>query len=621
MLRRQSIIGLLTAGYGIEPVHIRIIGQTIELTGRQPGLPFQPMSSGNYTRTEKLLLEAARIFNSTLEYEELMAAVLRLVNTAVNCEGALVFRIDHEREDIKIRFMGRNDEEMRVFSHEPGAGVLSWSAEFKEAVIVNDPDNDPRVDNKIEEMSGLKIRSLLTVPLIGRGHMIGVVEAVNKLDGQFDEQDLDSLTGLNNQMAVAIDNAHLYRELRREAHEKDMLYEVGKKLSGRLSLNETMEEIIASLKQVTVFVAGGVFLIDDDNMDLSSIYAEGYDEDDNKIRLKFGEGLVGHVAGTGEAIIVPDVSQDDRYVSANARTKSEIVVPIRSSDKLIGVLTVESDIIGAFDQKSLNLFSAFAAQAAISIERAQMHEQLLERNTLNEQLRIARDIQRDFLPHEDPVISGYEACGTNISLGQVGGDYYDFIKIVEGQTGIAIADVSGKGVPAALIMAAFRASLIAEIRNNFAIKDIMTKVNLLLCESTEPGNYVTAFHSVLDSKNHILTYCNAGHNPPYLLRATGEVELLDEGGPVVGVTDLVPFNQKAVNLYSGDLIVMFTDGVTEVFDDAGEQYGEARLLELIKKHRDLSAIDLQNKIKNTVIEYASDHHLFDDLTLVIVKRL
>lgn len=576
----------------------------------------------SHTRTEKLLLEAARIFNSTLEYEELMEAVLRLVTTAVNCEGALVFRIDDQRPDIKFRFLSRHETNMRTFYHHPGAGIEGWAAEFKEAVIVNDPANDPRVDSAIEELSGLRIRSLLTVPLIGRGQMIGVVEAINKLDGEFDEQDLDSLIGLNNQMAVAIDNAHLYRELRREAHEKDMLYEVGKKLSSRLSLNETIKEIVTTLKQVTDFIAGGIFLIDSENSDVCSIYAEGYAADAGKqIQLKFGQGLVGHVAASGEPMIVPDVSKDERYRSANDSTRSEIVVPIKLDDRLLGVLNCESDRVGAYDNRSLDLLSAFAAQAAISIERAQVHEQLLERNKLNEQLKIARDIQRDFLPRENPNIPGYDICGTNISLGQVGGDYYDFINIVDGQIGIAIADVSGKGVPAALIMAAFRASLIAEIRNNFAIHVIMEKVNKLLCESTEPGNYVTAFHSVLDTKKHILTFCNAGHNQPILLRASGEVEWLAEGGPVIGVTETATFEQKAININQGDLLVMYTDGVTEVFDDSEELFGEERLLDLIRKNGDLPALDLQNKIRDEVIEFASDHHLFDDLTLVIVKRV
>lgn len=578
-------------------------------------------AGANHTRTEKLLLEAARIFNSTLEYEELMEAVLRLVTTAVNCEGALVFRIDDQREDIKYRFLSRHETSMRIFYHHPGAGLEGWAAEFKEAIIVNDPATDPRVDGAIEELSGLKIRSLLTVPLIGRGQMIGVVEAINKLDGEFDDQDLDSLIGLNNQMAVAIDNAHLYRQLRREVLEKDLLYEVGKKLSGRLTLQETLEEIVRSLKQVTDFVAGGIFLVDAENSDVCSIYSEGYAENAGKqIQLKFGQGLVGHVAASGQAIIVPDVLKDERYCSAHDSTRSEIVVPIMLDDRLLGVLNCESDRVGAYDHRTLELLSAFAVQAAISIERAQMHEQLLERNKLNEQLKIAREIQRDFLPHEDPTIPGYDICGTNISLGQVGGDYYDFIKIVDGQTGIAIADVSGKGVPAALIMAAFRASLIAEIRNNFSIKVIMEKVNKLLCESTEPGNYVTAFHSVLDSKKHILTYCNAGHNRPILLRASGEVEWLAEGGPVIGVTELATYEQQAVDINPGDLLVMYTDGVTEVFDESDEQFGEERLLELVKQNRDLPARELQNKIRDEVIDFASDHHLFDDLTLVIVKR-
>jgi phosphoserine phosphatase RsbU/P len=575
-----------------------------------------------HTRTEKLLLEAARVFNSTLEYEELIELVLRLVIKAVNSEAALAFRVDHERTDMKVRFMRAIDDRMKVFALELGQGVVGWVARYREPVIINRPEADPRVDARMEEMAGIKIDSVICVPLIGKGHMIGVVEAINKVSGEFTVADLDILAGLNDQIAVAIDNAHLYREVRREALEKDLLYQIGKKLSGSLEVNEVMSEIMDTLKQVVQYDAGGVFLIDPAVNEIHSLYTLGYDPRyDSQLKLKIGQGLIGHVASTGEPVIVPDVSRDSRYIDSNPPTQSEIVVPIKVDNRIIGVINLESECKDTYSQRSLALISAFASQAAISLERARLHERSLAGKKLQEQLNIAREIQRSFLPAKAPQIVGYDIAGSNISSGQVGGDYYDFIRIVDSHFGIAIGDVSGKGIPAALIMASFRASLIAEIRNNYSIRTICHKVNSLLFESLEPGNYVTAVYGVLDSRNHIFTFSNCGHNQPILLRANGQVEFLKEGGPILGVAADSIYEERALVIGSGDVMVLYTDGVTEVFDEQGQEFGVDRLIEVIRSNRDRTAQQMADLIYGECTGFASPTHIFDDLTMVIIKRL
>jgi len=576
----------------------------------------------SHTRTEKLLLEAARMFNSTLEYEELIQLVLKLIMTAVNCEAAVVFRVDHDRTDMKIRFMKCFDCCMKTFFLEVGQGVVGWVTKYREPLIINDPRHDQRVEPQIEQVGEITTRSIISVPLVGKGQMIGVVEAINKIDGEFTEADLDILTGLNNQIAVAIDNAHLYREIKREALEKDLLYQVGKKLSGKLDVDEVMREILDTLKQVVSYDAGGVFLVDPVGGSIKSLYTVGYDPDrDAQMQVKIGQGLIGHVAASGEPVIVHDVGKDSRYVDANPSTRSEIVVPIKLDSKLIGVLNLESSEVGAYNNRSVALMQAFASQAAISLERARLHETEVSGKRLEEQLNIAREIQRSFLPYHDPKITGYDIAGKNISSGQVGGDYYDFIRIVDSHLGVAVGDVSGKGIPAALIMASFRASLIAEIRNNYSIRTICQKVNSLLCESLEPGNYVTAIYGVLDSRNHIFTFSNCGHNLPILLRATGEVEYLGEGGPVLGVAPDAIYEERAVVVNPGDLTVFYTDGVTEVFNEQGEEYGPDRLVEVIRANRDRSSEQIETAIYDAVRAFASESHVFDDLTMVVVRRL
>jgi len=574
-----------------------------------------------HTRTEKLLLEAARDFNSTLEYEELTRLVLRLVMNAVDSEIAIVYRLDTDLPEMKLRIMRQPDCEMEEVYFQTGTGTVGWVVENREPLIINDPANDPRLDPVVLKNMNLDIRNVISLPLIGRGHMIGVVEAINKQNGGFGDVDLDILTGLNHQIAVAIENTHLYRKVRREALEKTLLYETGKKLSGALKLEEVLEDILVSLKQVVKYVVGGVFLVENEQVDLKSVFSVGYEPHfQENLHMKGGKGVVGAVAVSGEPVIVPDVHKDERYVNANPATRSEIVVPIKVDDRVIGVINLESDELNAYGQDDVALITAFASQAGISLERARLHESILAGKKLEEQLNVARIIQRTFLPERDPAIYGYDITGRNISSGQVGGDYYDFIRIVDNHYGVAIADVSGKGIPAALIMASFRASLIAEIRNNYSIRTIGEKVNSLLCESLEPGNFVTGVYGVLDARHHVFTFSNFGHNPPLLLRHDGKVEYLKEGGPVLGVTTEARFEQQAMMLHPGDIVVLYTDGVTEVFDREGREFGAAGVLRIVKEHGAEPAVAIADAIHQAVIEFASADHVFDDVTMVVVKR-
>lgn len=567
-----------------------------------------------------LLAEAAHLLNSTIEYEELMKNVLRLVTRAVNAEAATVFRYDPAYDDLRIRFFS-GDEEPRQLTIPVGQGFVGWVAEHKEPVLTNDPRSDSRYSRKIEEMQEVTIRSILCYPLMLRDKFFGVIEAINKKDGGFDQADMDTFNALSDQFALAIYNAQLYRKAKREALQRKTLFEVSKQLMSPLNLDEVLHNILLALQKVVDFDAGGIYLIDNESGDVESITSIGYERVlEADLRLKIGEGIVGWVARTGEPEVVPDVSRHTRYINARPETKSEIVVPVVSDGKLIGVLNLENDRLGAFSDRDLELLTTFASQAAISIERARLHKYSLEQKKIEEQLTIARAIQKTFLPKAVPRISGYDVWGSNIPSGEVGGDYYDFIDIVENQLGIAIADVSGKGIPAALIMASFRASLIAEIRNNYAIRSICQKVNNLMCESLESENFVTAIYGVLDTKNSIFTFSNCGHNPGLLLRADGTLEELTEGGLTMGIRRGSVYEERPIYFGPGDLMCLYTDGVTEAENAAGAQFGVERVIDLLRRGLTDAATDTGGRIIDAVTSFAARGPTLDDLTLVIIKR-
>jgi len=212
-------------------------------------------------------------------------------------------------------------------------------------------------------------------------------------------------------------------------------------------------------------------------------------------------------------------------------------------------------------------------------------------------------------------------AGTSIAHDEVGGDYLDYIPVSDTRLGLAIADVSGKGIPAALIMAGFRMSLLAEIRNEFAIRAVMRKVSLLLHESTERGRFVTAFYGVLDWKNGVLIFSNAGHNPPMLLRRDGSCEPLTEGGLALGVLSDARYEERPVALQAGDVLVMYTDGVSEAENEQNELFGEKRLEDLVRANAEQPAAEILKRIVEAVTAWAGVKGPNDDVTLIVVRKL
>lgn len=574
-----------------------------------------------------LLLEAAEILNSDINVKPLLKNILNITVKYLNASAASLFLINPKLKQLDLYLMA-GEEDPRIWaSHlSLGQGIAGWVAEHGEPVLTNDARSDPRFYTGLENMADFKTGSLICVPIKRHDKILGVVEALNpRGDDEFTDDDLGLLMALSGQMAVSLENAILVDKLQKSSREKELLIEISKKLNTFLELNEILDYILDSLTEVVEYDMAGIFLVDRETGDIipevEKSKTRGEDEVLFKnLLLKIGDGLVGWVGKTGKSVIVPDVSIDPRYIKFRKNTSSEMVVPIKSEENILGVLNIESDTVNKYDNEDLRLVEAFAGQAAVAIERAHLISEILEQRTLAEELEIARRIQLSFLPSRQPEIEGFHVWAFNRSYHEVGGDYYDFIPIVENQTGIAIGDVVGKGIPAALLMAAFRASLIAEIRNNYAIRTILSKVNNLLYESMEPGNFVTAVYGVLDSRNSIFTFSNAGHNLPLLFRSDGSIEKLSEGGLALGIVYNQIYIEQPVFLRPGDWILFYTDGVTETFNEKGEEYGEEKLVELVKQNLHLTPKQLADEILKDLGEFRRGSPQSDDYTMILLKK-
>ena len=464
------------------------------------------------------------------------------------------------------------------------------------------------------------IQGVLTLPLRRAGEPLGVV-VLSKLDAAIPpEEDLSFLRELSIQLAIAVGNARIYAEATREKVQNHLLLELGTKISVSLDTNQLLEQILDLVFQVVRYDAAGIYLVDRKTQWVNEQAIRGYEQNrEEAVRLKVGRGLIGWVAKTGRPVIVPDVLRDDRYVKARAETRSEMVAPLRAGSEVIGAFNLESDEPDAYEPEDLELVMTFASQAAVAIERTRLHAEVLETRRLEEELSIGHRIQKTFLPERDPKVPNFDIAGAYYSSGLVGGDYYDYVRITEGHLGIVVADVSGKGIPAALIMAAFRASLIAEVRNNYAIRTVVAKVNRLLWESIEIDRFVTAIYGVLDIQGRRFTYVNAGHNPGLLYRAaTDTFETLDSTGPLLGTLEGATFKERQVEIRPGDILTLYTDGITESMSATHELFGEERLMDVVRSRRAGPAAEIVRAIRETVSAYAGGEP-DDDLTIVLLK--
>jgi sigma-B regulation protein RsbU (phosphoserine phosphatase) len=410
-----------------------------------------------------------------------------------------------------------------------------------------------------------------------------------------------------------------------------LLLEITRKISRSLNLEEVLAQVMDTLDSLLPYDAAGIYVIRRDphlsegGTQTLVFHAEavrGYDiEELMELRLKLGEGLIGWVAQTGDAIIVPDVRKDSRYVNARKETRSEMVAPIIANDEVIGVFDLESDNLNAYTEDDRQILMLLASQVAIIVEKAVLHEQLVEKKRLEAQLEVARQVQLALLPDHDPVVEGFDISAYNFSTEEVSGDYYDFVKPYDDHVGLVIADVSGKGVPASLLMAFLRASLRAAIHIGYAPNVAAAKVNYLLWESIEPHQFVTAFYGMLDATNRTLAFVNAGHNPLLVLNADGSHRFIERGGLPLGLFKDTRYYEYYLPIEAGQILVLYTDGATEATSPAGEEYGRERLVEAVTSSRTRTAREMIDFIYNVIYEWTGGRGATDDVTFVIIKAL
>lgn len=566
-------------------------------------------------------MRSSRALNSTLDIDQLVRVIVKIVKDAVQAETVSVLFFDAKKENMVFEIAhGKRDRELVGHKIPLGEGVAGWVAKNERPLIVNDLKKDKRHSSTLERRLGLS-RSIMSIPLKRRNEMIGVIEAVNsRKPERFTKEDLKIFLTLGDHIATAVDNARLYREAERSRLENSQLYETGVALSMAMTLDEVLQQIINSLRKIISFDAAAIFVLDAKNQELVSYLQQGYPPGkESKLRLNLDEGLVGWAASHKEGLIVPDVSKDKRYVNANPKTRSEMVAPMQSRGKVIGLFNLESHRLDAYRRRDLRLLTTFAAQAGVSIERARLYESERLKREIERELRIARTVQEFFTPSKWRRLGKYTLTGRNYPSLELSGDYLDVFALGEPYVAFAIADVAGKGVPASIIMSSFRATLRTAAPYFTSARDFAARANEILLQTVRPEDFVTAFIGVLNQETGGVTYCNAGHEPPILMKPDGRIELLSTGGTVLGVFRNNELQEGTFDM-DDNLLFAYTDGTTDAINPKGESFGVKRLIRFLKGHRNLPSVQMCAELRKHLKTFMQGTPQADDLTFFALKK-
>lgn len=340
--------------------------------------------------------------------------------------------------------------------------------------------------------------------------------------------------------------------------------------------------------------------------------------------LRFDEQISNQILSTKKPIMINKFHHDEKISLENCteiKIRSLLSVPMIIKGKMIGILSLfnkESD--AGFTDADQRLLSIIATQSANVIENSRLFEEEQKLVQIQQEIKVASEIQKNLLPKEIPSIKGYDIYAINNPAREVGGDYYDFIKISETKTAIALGDVSGKGLPASMLMANLQATLRGQLLFCNCAKDCIGRANNLLYKSTDTTKFVTLFFGILDAEKNILTYCNAGHNEPIFLQNKKENKL-DKGGMILSIMEDIDYEEEEINFEIGSTLIVFTDGITEAMNEQEEEYGEERLYNLIERKSDLASNQLAEEILKDVKNFSSVVPQSDDITMMIIKRI
>ena len=458
--------------------------------------------------------------------------------------------------------------------------------------------------------------------------------AINSPVPVFTDRQIEMATFSCSYIANLINNENLVQDLegsseRMQKMLKEMvtLHEITHALESSDNLESLLEYIMQKSQNVMSAEAASLMLVLEESNELEFKVTLGPKAQEVKpFRLPIGKGIAGWVAQTGEAVLIPDAYTDPRFdpsfdKRSGFKTNSMLCVPMIHQSKVVGVMTLLNKLDGKpFNENDQNLFTIFASQAALSIENARLLFAAIEKERLDKELQVASEIQNLLIPQEIPQSNYLEISAEYIPCKEVGGDFYDIIKLDENRFIFVVADVSGKGIPGALVVSNMQATLRAFLEYSDDLLPVVSKLNEAIIRQTTTDRYITFFIGLYDHKESKLTYINAGHNPPLLFNKKGEMQELKTGGIFIGFMPW-EYEMDEISFNKDDTLVMYTDGLVEAMDSEEAEFEMTGLKKTIKESISVPT----EKLKEEIIDRVNDHigavPLSDDFTLLISRRI
>ena len=395
-----------------------------------------------------------------------------------------------------------------------------------------------------------------------------------------------------------------------------------------ITSTQSLEKIVALIVQRCIkhlkVEQGVVMLLDEQDTEKPfQTMIRKQDSSPNVLPYRFDSQITGWMLKNKSPLLINDLKKDERFKftdETDLPVKTLLSVPLSLKGRMIGLLTAfNKKSESGFSSDDQRLLSIIAAQSAHVIEHARLLQKEQELFKLEEEYRMAKEIQLNILPKQIPAIEGYDIFAINIPAKEVGGDYYDFIKLTGNRIAFCLGDITGKGLAAAMLMANLQATLRGQALTQNNVCDNIKNSNVLLFNSTAENRFATLFYGELDFVNHTITYCNAGHDAPVSL-FKNNITRLTEGGLLMGCFDFAEYEQKDKQIQPGELLLIFSDGVTEAMNDNHQEFGEEKLISIVKSNQNLKVKELIEKIVAEVRVHSSKVEQSDDITLLAIKR-
>lgn len=415
------------------------------------------------------------------------------------------------------------------------------------------------------------------------------------------------------------------RELKLAVNELSILNDIATSISTTQPIENIIDTIVLKCVKYLKTEEGTISLLtEEDDQQKFQTFIRKSDLTQARLPIQLDEQITGWMLNNKQPILSNDLVADSRFTLPQYienTIQSMLSAPLIIKGKLIGYIAVFNKKHGeVFNDKDQRLLIIIASQSAQLIESSRLYKEEKELLLMKEELNVAKRIQNGLLPEKSPFVKGYLIAGSNSSAKEVGGDYFDFIKISENKFGFCIADITGKGMPAALLMSNLQALLRSQVMIEENVEKAISNVNNLLYQSTDSSKFATLFFAVLDSENHTITYCNAGHDEALVFRNGKHVESLQSTGLLLGVMPDMGYSTGTVELQPGDSLVCYTDGITEAMDENENEFGLQKMIDCIEGISEPSALKIEKTLLSEVKSHSRNVAQSDDITIIIIHR-